>query len=94
VATDARPARPPSVNELLDLYLDGLDVDERLSVKTRFDYRKNADAYVRPLLGAGRLRDVAAETLLKNGKPLAPNTIRLARARLAGRSIWRFRWAC
>jgi hypothetical protein len=40
-----------TLDELLDLYLDGLDADERLSVKTRFDYRKNAEAYVRPLLG-------------------------------------------
>lgn len=40
-----------TVNELLDLYVDGLDADGRLSVKTRFDYRKNAEAYVRPLLG-------------------------------------------
>jgi integrase len=85
-----------TVNELLDLYLDGLDADERLSVKTRFDYRKNAEAYVRPLLGARRVRDITPETILewqrrlakgggvKNGKPLAPNTIRLARAPLAG----------
>ena len=28
-----------TVNELLDLYLDGIDADGRLSVKTRFDYR-------------------------------------------------------
>ena len=28
-----------TVNELLDLYLDGLDADGRLSAKTRFDYR-------------------------------------------------------
>ena len=85
-----------TVNELLDLYLDGLDADGRLSAKTRFDYRKNAEAYVRPLLGARRLRDITPETILawqrrlakgggvKKGKPLAPNTIRLARAPLAG----------
>lgn len=85
-----------TVNGLLDLYLDGIDADARLSVKTRFDYRHNADAYVRPLLGARRLRDLSPEALLewqrrlaKSGgvkakKPLAPNTIRLARAPLAG----------
>jgi integrase len=85
-----------TLNELLDLYLDGLDADERLSVKTRFDYRKNAESYVRPLLGTRRLRDITPETILewqrrlakgggvKKGKPLAPNTIRLARAPLAG----------
>jgi integrase len=56
----------------------------------------NADAYVRPWLGTRRVRDVTAEVVLtwqrkltggggtKNGKPLAPNTIRLARAPLAG----------
>ncbi len=91
-----RAAPGMTVNELLDVYLDGLDADGRLSVKTRFDYRKNADSYVRPLLGPRRLRDVTAETILewqrrlakgggvKNGKALAPNTIRLARAPLAG----------
>jgi integrase len=97
---DSRVPRPPAVgmtvNELLDLYLDGLDADGRLSVKTRFDYRKNAESYVRPLLGSRRVRDITPETILewqrrlakgggvKNGKPLAPNTIRLARAPLAG----------
>jgi integrase len=85
-----------TVNELLDLYLDGLDADRSLGAKTRFDYRVNADAYVRPWLGTRRVRDVTAEVVLtwqrklvsgggtKNGKPLAPNTIRLARAPLAG----------
>jgi hypothetical protein len=65
-------------------------------VKTRFDYRKNAEAYVRPLLGDRRVRDITPETPLewqrrlakaggvKTGKPLVPNTIRLARAPLAG----------
>jgi integrase len=97
---DRRAPRPSAVgmtlNELLDLYLDGLDADERLSVKTRFDYRKNAASYVRPLLGARRVRDITPEAILewqrrlakgggvKKGKPLAPNTIRLARAPLAG----------
>jgi integrase len=97
VGTVARPSSSGmTVNALLDLYLDGLDADGRLSVKTRFDYRKNAEVYVRPLLGGRRLRDVTPETILewqrrlakaggsKNGKPLAPNTIRLARAPLAG----------
>ncbi len=41
-----------TVNELLDLYLDGLDADGRLSAKTRFDYRHYGDDYVRPHLGA------------------------------------------
>ncbi len=97
VGTVARPSSSAmTVNGLLDLYLDGLDADGRLSVKTRFDYRKNAEVYVRPLLGERRLRDLTPEAVLewqrrlakaggsKNGKPLAPNTIRLARAPLAG----------
>ena len=85
-----------TVNELLDLYLDGLDADDSLGAKTRYDYRRNADAYVRPWLGARKVRDITPEVILtwqrkltsgggtKNGKALAPNTIRLARAPLAG----------
>ena len=60
-----------TLNELLDLYRDGLDADERLSVKTRFDYRKNAASYVRPLLGARRIRDITPETILEWQRRLA-----------------------
>ena len=86
-----------TVNELLDLYLDGIDADDRLSPKTRFDYRRNADAYVRPWLGRRRVRDLTPELLLAwqrelsqragttNGKPLAANSVRLARASPPGR---------
>ena len=97
---DAGLVRPSStvitVNELLDLYLDGLDADERLSAKTRFDYRHYAQDYVRPLLGGKKVRDLTPEAVVawqraltkaggtKNGKPLAPNTIRLARSPLSG----------
>ncbi|MBL8777539.1 MAG: site-specific integrase [Acidimicrobiales bacterium] len=85
-----------TVDELLDLYLDGIDADGRLSPKTRYDYRRNADAYVRPWLGRHRVRALTPEVVLawqrqlsagtgtKRGKPLAPNTVRLARASLAG----------
>jgi integrase len=85
-----------TVNELLDHYLDGLDADQQLSAKTRFDYRHSADDYVRPILGTKRVRDVTPEVILawqrklmngggtKYGKALAPNTVRLARAPLAG----------
>lgn len=98
--------RAPSVltvNELLDLYLDGLDADDRLSAKTRFDYRHYADDYVRPLLGAKRVRDVTPDAIVawqralakkggtKNGKPLAANTIRLARSPLSGAATLRLR---
>lgn len=85
-----------TVNELLDLYLDGIDADQRLSPKTRHDYRVYAETYVRKLLGTRKVRDVTPEVILtwqrkllaeggaKDRKPLAPNTIRLARAPLAG----------
>jgi len=85
-----------TVNDLLDLYLDGLDADGRLSAKTRFDYRHYGDDYVRPHIGAKKVRDVSPETILawqrkltkeggtKDGKGLAANTVRLARAPLAG----------
>jgi len=85
-----------TVDELLDLYLDGLDADSRLSAKTRFDYRHYAQSYVRPLLGRRMVRDVSADVVVawqrqlakgggtKNGKPLAPNTVRLARSPLSG----------
>jgi len=85
-----------TVDELLDLYLDGIDADERLSAKTRHDYREKADTYVRPLLGKKKVRDLTPEVVLswprkllaegrgRSGRPLAPNSVRLARAPLAG----------
>lgn len=96
---EGREARVPtamSVDELLDLYLDGIDADGRLSAKTRFDYRNSAESYVRPLLGTKLVRDVTPDVVLawqralgdgsgsRRGKPLSPNTVRLARAPLAG----------
>ncbi len=53
-----------TIDELLDLYLDGIDADGRLSAKTRFDYRHSADDYVRPHLGNKRVRDVTPEVIL------------------------------
>ncbi|MDQ6784570.1 MAG: Arm DNA-binding domain-containing protein, partial [Actinomycetota bacterium] len=85
-----------TVDELMDLYLDGLDADGRLSAKTRFDYRHATDDYIRPHLGSKRVRDVSPEAVLawqrkltkgggtKAGKPLSANSVRLARAPLAG----------
>ncbi|MFN0028395.1 MAG: tyrosine-type recombinase/integrase [Acidimicrobiales bacterium] len=85
-----------SVNELMDWYLDGLDADDRLSGKTRFDYRVNTNSYIRPWLGPKNVRDVTPELIIKwqrklvaeggrkKGQPLSPNTVRLARAPLAG----------
>ena len=49
-----------TVNELLDLYLDGADADARLSPKTRFDYRNYCDSYIRPFLGSRKVRDTSA----------------------------------
>jgi hypothetical protein len=85
-----------TVGQLLDEYLDGIDTDGRLSPKTRHDYRRNADAYVRPWPGEHRVRALTPEAILawqrqlsertgtRRGRPLAPNTVRLARASLAG----------
>jgi integrase len=52
-----------TVNELLTVYLDGIDADGRLSAKTRFDYRHYADHYVRPYLGGIKVRELTPETL-------------------------------
>lgn len=88
--------RSLTVDELLDLYLDGIDADGRLAAKTRYDYRLNADAYVRPRIGRVKVRDLSPAVILawqrdllagvdtKRGKPLSANTVRLARASLAG----------
>lgn len=97
---DAGQIRPSSnlltVDELLDLYLDGIDADGRLSIKTRFDYRHYADKYVRPLLGSRKVRDITPEVIVawqrklmksggvKKAQALAPNTVRLARSPLSG----------
>jgi integrase len=97
---DTGQVRPSSkvltVNELLDLYLDGLDADARLAPKTRFDYRNYCASYVRPHLGARKVRDVTPEVVIawqrklmqgggvKNGKPLSANTVRRARAAFSG----------
>lgn len=85
-----------TINELLDQYLDGNDADQRLSAKTCHDYRVFAETYIRPHIGTRRVRDVTPDVLLawqrkllaegghKDGRPLSANTIRLARAPLAG----------
>ncbi len=82
-----------TVNELMELYLEGLEDDQRLSVKTRHDYRVLAETYVKESIGRLKVRDVTPEAVLSwqrklrrrsDGEPLAPNTVRLARAPLAG----------
>ncbi len=52
-------ARGTTVNQLLDLYLDGLDADGRLSAKTRFDYRHLADVREIGRLDSRRQTDCA-----------------------------------
>ena len=52
------------VNELLDLYLDGIDADQNLALKTRFDYRQYAEDYISPYIGDRRVRDVTPEVIL------------------------------
>lgn len=91
------PLAPASltVNQLLDEYLDSIDADAKLGVKTRYDYRRCADAYVRPHLGPRRVREITSPVITtwqrslaeggsSKGAPLGPNTVRLARAPLAG----------
>jgi hypothetical protein len=67
-AIKARPGAT-TVNELMDLYLDGLDADGRLSAKTRFDYRHSTDDSIRGRLGDKRVRDITAETVLACNAP-------------------------
>jgi integrase len=96
---DTGQLRPSSstltIDDLLDLYLDGIDADEKLSAKSRYDYRDKAVAYFRPLRGKKKVRDLTPEVVIAwqrhllnagggGGKPLSPNTVRLARAPLAG----------
>jgi Arm DNA-binding domain len=52
------------VSELLDLYLDGIDSDMNLALKTRFDYRQYAEDYIRPYIGDRRVRDVTPDVIL------------------------------
>jgi integrase len=52
------------VSELLDLYLDGMDADQNLALKTRFDYRQYADDYIRPYIGDRRVRDITPDAIL------------------------------
>jgi integrase len=64
-----RGQRAPSsaglkVNEILDLYLDGIDADKNLALKTRFDYRQYAEDYIRPYIGDRRVRDITPEVIL------------------------------
>jgi integrase len=52
------------VKELLALHLDGIDADQNLALKTRFDYRQYAQDYINPYIGDRRVRDVTPEVIL------------------------------
>jgi integrase len=96
VSTPAVATPDLTLNELLDLYLTGLEADGQLAPKTRFDNADRAKHYIRPVIGHLRVSEVTSKVILewqrhlatqggaKNGQPLAPNTIRLARAVLSG----------
>jgi integrase len=85
-----------SVNELMKLYFEDAESSSALSTKTLFDYRNYADVYVSPYLGGRAIRDITPEMIarwqqkltkggaIRSGKPLSSNSVRLARAPLAG----------
>ena len=84
-----------SVRGLLELYLSDAETSGALSPKSLHDYREYVTHYIAPHLGDRAVRDVTPEVLAtwqqrlaKTGsklkKPLSPNSIRLARAPLAG----------
>jgi len=92
-------AQTPSeitVAELVDRYLDEAEKMGRLGPKTLFDYRNYAASYIGPLIGDRVASELTAAAVsdwqlelatrggVKSGKPLAPGTIRLARAPLNG----------
>ena len=96
-ATPTSTASDLTMNELLDLYLQGMEADgQQLAAKTRFDAADRAKHYIRPVIGHLKVADVTPRVILewqrhlatkggaKKGKPLAPNTIRLARTVLSG----------
>ena len=62
---------------MLDLYLDGLDADEQLSAKTRFDNRHYSDDYVRPLLGPKKVLDLTPEAVVAWQRALTKGVTRL-----------------
>jgi integrase len=52
------------VSELLDVYLDGIDADQNLAIKTRFDYRQYAEDYIKPYIGDRRVRDMTPDVIV------------------------------
>jgi integrase len=94
------PASPAvlgmTVAELIDAYLDDATTGGLLSAKTLFDYRHYTTHYIGPYIGTKQVRELDAETIAawqralakggsaKTGKGLSANTVRIARAPLAG----------
>ena len=94
-AGEVRPSRSSvTVGDILDEYLDGLDLDGRLSARTRFDHRRRTEVHIRPRFGKARLRDLTPEACLAwqrgllqgtaRSGGLAPNTVRLIRQPFKG----------
>jgi integrase len=52
------------VAELLEVFLDGIDADQDLAPKTRFDYRQYAVDYINPYIGDRRVRDVTPDVIV------------------------------
>lgn len=85
-----------TVTELVSDFLDQCEETQRLSIKTLFDYRHYLSDYINPWIGTTPISDLDPQAIVvwqrqlakkggtKNGSPLAPNTIRLARAPLNG----------
>ncbi len=81
-----------TVTEPVSDFLDQCEETQRLSIKTLFDYRHYLSDYITPWIGSTPISDLDPQAIVawqrqlaksggtKNGSPLAPNTIRLARA--------------
>jgi hypothetical protein len=84
-----------TVNQLIERYFADAETSGALSAKTLHHYRDYLNFYIAPYLGERSVREVTPEMLAtwqqrlaKSGSktkgPLSPNSIRLARAPLAG----------
>jgi integrase len=84
-----------TVNQLIERYFADAETSGALSAKTLHHYRDYLNFYIAPYLGERSVREVTPEMLAtwqhrlaksgsKSKGPLSPNSIRLARAPLAG----------
>jgi integrase len=83
-----------TLGELLDQYLEDAEANDRLAAKTLFDYRQFTRDYIVPWIGHRLVSEIGPDTIsawqkkllaegsTKTGRPLSPNTVRLARAPL------------